>query len=46
MKSYVKIAESTMPDDTYYSLHKHDGKIHHKNNGYELMSTELTFSEL
>ncbi len=34
-----------MPDGTRYSLHKHDGKIYLKYNGYELMSTALTFSE-
>ena len=46
MKPYVKIDESTMPDGTHYSLHKHDGKIYLKYNGYELMSTALTFSEM
>ena len=45
MKPYLKIAESTMPDGTHYSLHKHDGKIYLKYNGFELMSTALTFSE-
>jgi len=45
MKPYVKLDESTMPDGTRYSLHKHDGKIYLKYNGYELMSTALTFSE-
>ena len=45
MKPYLKIDESTMPDGTHYSLHKHDGKIYLKYNGYELMSTALTFSE-
>ncbi len=34
-----------MPDGTRYSLHKHDGKIYLKYNGYELMSTSLTYSE-
>lgn len=34
-----------MPDGTIYSLHKHDGKIYLKYNGFELMSTSLTFSE-
>ncbi len=45
MKPYLKIAESTMPDGTLYSLHKHDGKIYLKYNGNELMSTAMTFSE-
>lgn len=45
MKPYVKLAESTMPDGTVYSLHEHDGKIYLKYNGFELMSTALTFSE-
>lgn len=45
MKPYVKIAESTMPDGTLYSLHRHDGKIYLKYNGFELMSTSLTYSE-
>ena len=34
-----------MPDGTVYSLHEHDGKIYLKYNGFELMSTSLTFSE-
>jgi len=45
VKPYVKLAESKMPDGTHYSLHKHDGKIYLKYNGFELMSTALTFSE-
>lgn len=45
MKPYVKLAESTMPDGTHYSLHEHDGKIYLKYNGFELMSTALTYSE-
>jgi spermidine synthase len=45
MKPYVKLAESTMPDGTVYSLHRHDGKTYLKYNGFELMSTALTFSE-
>ena len=45
MKPYLKIAESTMPDGTHYSLHKHDGKIYLKYNGFELMSTALTSSD-
>ena len=34
-----------MPDGTHFSLHKHDGKMYLKYNGFELMSTALTFSE-
>lgn len=45
MKPYLKLAESTMPDGTHYSLHEHDGKIYLKYNGFELMSTALTYSE-
>jgi len=45
MKPYVQIAEAKMPDGTNYSLHKHDGKIYLKYNGYELMSTAMTYSE-
>lgn len=45
MKPYVKLAESTMPDGTIYSLHRHDGRIYLKYNGFELMSTALTYSE-
>ena len=45
MKPYVKLAEARMPDGTVYSLHEHDGKIYLKYNGFELMSTALTFSE-
>lgn len=45
MKPYVKLAESKMPDGTTYSLHQHDGKIFLKYNGFDLMSTALTYSE-
>ena len=45
MKPYVQLDESTMSDGTVFSLHKHDGKFYLKYNGYELMSTALTFSE-
>ncbi|MGJ8635057.1 MAG: spermine synthase [Luteolibacter sp.] len=45
MKPYVKLSESKMSDGTVYSLHKHDGKFYLKYNGYELMSTSLTYSE-
>jgi len=34
-----------MPDGTHYSLHQHEGKIYLKYNGFELMSTALTYSE-
>ena len=45
MKPYVKLSESKMSDGTVFSLHKHDGKFYLKYNGYELMSTSLTYSE-
>jgi spermidine synthase len=45
VKPNVKIAESTMPDGTHYSLHQHDGNFVLKYNRFELMSTALTFSE-
>ena len=45
VKPYVQLAESKMPDGTHYSLHQHDGKIFLKYNGFNLMSTVLTFSE-
>lgn len=45
MKPYVKLAESKMPDGANYSLHQHDGKIFLKYNGFDLMSTALTYSE-
>jgi predicted methyltransferase len=45
VKPYLKLAESTMPDGTIYSLHRHDGRIYLKYNGLELMSTALTYSE-
>ena len=45
MKPYLNLAEAKMPDGTVYSLHKHDGKIYLKYNGFELMSTSMTFSE-
>jgi len=45
MKPYVKLGESKMSDGTVFSLHKHDGKFYLKYNGFELMSTALTFSE-
>ena len=45
MKPYVKLAESDLPDGTRYSLHHHDGKFFLKYNGFDLMSTALTYSE-
>ena len=45
MKPYIQLDEAKLPDGTIYSLHKHDGKIYLKYNGYELMSTSLTYSE-
>jgi len=45
MKPYVTLGESTMSDGTVFSLHKHDGKFYLKYNGFDLMSTALTFSE-
>ena len=45
MKPYVKLGESKMSDGTIFSLHKHDGKFYLKYNGFDLMSTALTFSE-
>jgi len=45
VKPYVKLAEACLPDGTLYSLHAHDGKFYLKNDGLDLMSTALTFSE-
>jgi spermidine synthase len=45
MKPYVKLGESKMSDGTVFSLHKHDDKFYLKYNGFDLMSTALTFSE-
>jgi spermidine synthase len=45
VKPYVKLAEARLPDGTLYSLHAHDGKFYLKNDGLDLMSTALTFSE-
>ena len=45
MKPYVTLGESKMSDGTVFSLHKHDGKFYLKYNGFDLMSTALTFSE-
>ena len=45
MKPYLKLDESKMSDGTVFSLHKHDGKFYLKYNGFDLMSTALTYSE-
>lgn len=45
MKPYLNLAKSTMADGTVFSLHKHDGNFYLKYNGFELMSTSLTYSE-
>lgn len=45
MKPYVQLAEARLPDGTVFTLHKHDGKFYLKNDGHDLMSTALTFSE-
>ena len=45
MKPYTNLGESKMSDGTVFSLHKHDGNIYLKYNGFELMSTALTYSE-
>lgn len=45
MKPYVTLVESKMSDGTVFSLHKHDGKFYLKYDGFDLMSTALTFSE-
>jgi spermidine synthase len=45
MKPYTNLGESKMADGTVFSLHKHDGNFYLKYNGFELMSTALTYSE-
>ncbi len=45
MKPYIKLAETTMPDGTVFSLHKHDNHFYLKNDLLDLMSTKLTSSE-
>ncbi len=45
MKPYVKLAEAQTPDGTVFSLHEHDGEYYLKNDGNDLMSTALTYSE-
>lgn len=45
VKPYVQLAEARLPDGTLFSLHKHDGRFYLKNDGRELMSTALTYSE-
>ncbi len=45
MKPYVKLAETRTPDGVLFTLHKHDGEFYLKNDGNDLMSTALTYSE-
>ncbi|GAA5482444.1 spermine synthase [Haloferula sargassicola] len=45
MKPYVQLAEARLADGTVFSLHRHDGHFYLKNDGRELMSTRLTWSE-
>lgn len=45
VKPYIQLAEARLADGTVFSLHKHDGKFYLKNDGRELMSTRMTFSE-
>ncbi|WP_338689705.1 hypothetical protein [Haloferula helveola] len=45
MKPYVQLAEARLADGTVFSLHKHDGRFYLKNDGRELMSTRMTYSE-
>jgi len=45
MKPYVQLGEARMPDGTVFSLHSHDGEFYLKNDGNDLMSTALTYSE-
>ncbi len=45
MKPYVQLAETRTPDGTVFSLHEHDGHFYLRNDGHDLMSTSLTYSE-
>lgn len=45
MKPYVNLAEARLADGTVFSLHQHDGHFYLKNDGRELMSTRMTWSE-
>ena len=45
VKPYIQLAEARLPDGTVFSLHKHDGHFYLKNDGRELMSTRMTYSE-
>jgi spermidine synthase len=45
MKPYRQLAETRTPDGTVFSLHEHDSQFYLKNDGHDLMSTALTFSE-
>lgn len=45
MKPFRNLAEARTPDGTVFSLHEHDGEFYLKNDGNDLMSTALTYSE-
>ena len=45
VKPYIHLAEARLADGTVFSLHRHDGKFYLKNDGRELMSTRMTWSE-
>lgn len=45
MKPYRQLAEARSADGTVFTLHEHDGEFYLKNDGRELMSTALTYSE-
>jgi spermidine synthase len=45
MKPYRQLAETRTSDGTTFSLHEHDGQFYLKNDGHDLMSTALTYSE-
>ncbi|MBB5352818.1 spermidine synthase [Haloferula luteola] len=45
MKPYINLAEARLADGTVFSLHQHDGMYYLKNDGRELMSTRMTYSE-
>lgn len=45
VKPYLNLAEARLSDGTVFSLHQHDGQFYLKNDGRELMSTRMTYSE-
>jgi spermidine synthase len=45
MKPYRQLAETRTPDGTVFSLHEHDSQFYLKNDGHDLMSTALNYSE-